>query len=78
MTETGLRKENYVLFLNFLVLSIVTKMSALSGIEAIHIATVLEDCVDQLVVLGKIMPTTFEKRLDAKSVSIFVLFLFIH
>lgn len=47
-------------------------MSALSGIEAIHIATVLEDCVDQLVVLGKIMPTTFEKRLDAKSVSTFV------
>ena len=46
-----------------------SNMSTLTGIEAIHIATVLEDCVDQLVILGQIMPTTFEKRVNSKSVS---------
>lgn len=39
----------------------------LSGSDAIHIATVLEDCVDQLSVLGKIMPHTFDGRPDAFS-----------
>lgn len=37
----------------------------LSGTDAIHIATVLEDCVDQLAVLGRIMPASFEARSDA-------------
>ena len=41
----------------------------LSGSDAIHMATVLEDCVDQLSVLGKIMPASFEGRPDALSVS---------
>ncbi|KAL3848011.1 hypothetical protein ACJMK2_018896 [Sinanodonta woodiana] len=37
----------------------------LNGADAIHMATVLEDCVDQLSVLGKIMPTSYEGRSDA-------------
>ncbi len=41
----------------------------LSGVEAIHVATVLEDCVDQMAVLGRIMPTTFEFRHDVSEVS---------
>lgn len=40
----------------------------LSGSDAIHMATVLEDCVDQLSVLGKIMPASFEGRPDALSI----------
>lgn len=43
--------------------------SSLSGSDAIHIATVLEDCVDQLSVLGKIMPSSFDGRPEAYSVS---------
>ena len=41
---------------------------ALSGVEAIHVSTVLEDCVDQLVILGRIMPVSFEGRSDADEV----------
>lgn len=40
----------------------------LSGVEAIHMATVLEDCVDQLAILGRIMPATYRNRPDAESV----------
>ncbi|CAH1781052.1 unnamed protein product, partial [Owenia fusiformis] len=36
--------------------------------ESIHVAAVLEDCVDQLAVLGKIMPSTFEARKDASEI----------
>jgi len=32
----------------------------LSGVDAIHVATVLEDCVDQLSVLGRVMPVSFQ------------------
>jgi hypothetical protein len=42
----------------------------LGGTDAIHIATVLEDCVDQLSVLGRIMPASFETRVDAVEVMI--------
>ena len=45
----------------------VTKM--LSGVEAIHVATVLEDCVDQLAILGRIMPASYEEKPDADEVS---------
>ena len=41
----------------------------LRGSDAIHVATVLEDCMDQLSVLGRIMPASFEGRPDAMSVS---------
>ncbi len=41
----------------------------LSGVEAIHVATVLEDCVDQLAILGRIMPCTFEEQPEADDVS---------
>ena len=41
---------------------------SLSGIEAIHVATVLEDCVDQLAVLGKIMPVSYEERSNRQEV----------
>ena len=43
---------------------------ALGGIEAIHVATVLEDCVDQLAVLGRIMPVSYEERKDAEEVRV--------
>lgn len=42
--------------------------SALGGIEAIHVATVLEDCVDQLAVLGRIMPVSYEERQDSDEI----------
>lgn len=48
---------------------IVSVAGMLSGTDAIHIATVLEDCVDQLAVLGRIMPASFEARSDAVEVS---------
>ncbi len=41
----------------------------LSGVEAIHVATVLEDCVDQLSILGRIMPASYEEKPDANDVS---------
>ncbi|XP_005104711.1 dynein regulatory complex protein 9 [Aplysia californica] len=40
----------------------------LSGVDAIHVATVLEDCVDQLSVLGRIMPVSFEFKPDAMEI----------
>lgn len=48
---------------------IISVAGMLSGTDAIHIATVLEDCVDQLAVLGRIMPASFEARSDAVEVS---------
>lgn len=55
--------------LNQQVVLIVSAAGMLSGTDAIHIATVLEDCVDQLAVLGRIMPASFEARSDAVEVS---------
>ena len=40
----------------------------LSSLDAVHISAVLEDCVDQLAVLGHIMPTTLEGRPDAPQI----------
>ena len=37
----------------------------LSSLDSIHISAVLEDCVDQLAILGHIMPPTLEGRPDA-------------
>ena len=42
----------------------------LGGVEAIHVATVLEDCVDQLAILGRIMPVSYVDRTDAPDVSL--------
>ncbi|KAI8498737.1 PREDICTED: IQ domain-containing protein G-like [Branchiostoma belcheri] len=36
--------------------------------DVLQVATVLEDCVDQLVVLGKIMPVSYEGRPDADEI----------
>ena len=46
----------------------------LSGVEAIHVATVLEDCVDQLAILGRIMPVSYEEKSDADEVCALDLF----
>ena len=40
----------------------------LSSLDALHVSAVLEDCVDQLEVLGHIMPSTLEGRPDANKV----------
>jgi len=45
-------------------------MNTLSNAEAIHISTVLEDCIDQLIILGRIMPVPYQKRPDAEQVCI--------
>ena len=37
----------------------------LSSLDAVHISAVLEDCVDQLAILGHIMPPSLEGRSDA-------------
>ena len=43
-------------------------MSELMELDSLYITTVLEDTVDQLAVLGKIMPQTYEGRADANEV----------
>jgi len=43
-------------------------MDTLSNAEAIHVSTVLEDCIDQLIILGRIMPVPYQKRPDAEQV----------
>ena len=40
----------------------------LSSLDAIHISAVLEDCVDQLAILGHIMPPTLEGKPDAAQI----------
>ncbi|XP_054771353.2 dynein regulatory complex protein 9-like [Lytechinus pictus] len=40
-------------------------MSELTSLDSVYLSTVLADTVDQLAVLGKIMPSTFEGRQDA-------------
>lgn len=37
-------------------------------LDAIYISSVMEDCVDQLAILGKIMPSSLERRADAEQV----------
>ncbi|XP_033637450.1 dynein regulatory complex protein 9-like isoform X2 [Asterias rubens] len=43
-------------------------MSELMELDSLYITTVLEDTVDQLAVLGKIMPQTYEGRADANEI----------
>ncbi|XP_068686164.1 dynein regulatory complex protein 9-like isoform X2 [Montipora foliosa] len=40
----------------------------LSSLDAVHISAVLEDCVDQLAILGHIMPPSLEGRSDARQI----------
>ncbi|KAJ7378179.1 hypothetical protein OS493_024124 [Desmophyllum pertusum] len=40
----------------------------LSSLDSIHISAVLEDCVDQLAILGHIMPSTLEGRPEAAQI----------
>ena len=40
----------------------------LENIESLHMAAVLADCTDQLAILGKIMPVSFQNRPDADEV----------
>lgn len=37
-------------------------------LDAIYVTSVLEDCVDQLAILGKIMPSSLDGRPDAEQV----------
>lgn len=37
-------------------------------LDAIYVSSVLEDCVDQLAILGKIMPSSLEGRPDAEQI----------
>ena len=53
-----------------LYLCICSSEMRLESVEAMSITAVLEDCVDQLAVLGKIMPSSHEGRPDAAEVSI--------
>lgn len=40
----------------------------LSDLDAIYVSCVLEDCVDQLAILGTIMPSNLERRANAEQV----------
>lgn len=40
----------------------------LSSLDALHISAVLEDCVDQLAILGHIMPSLLDGRPDAREI----------
>ena len=46
-----------------------TKMSCykLSALDAIHVSTVLEDCIDQLAILGRIMPDAKDSKNDVNA-----------
>lgn len=44
-------------------------LTTLKTYEAICASAVLEDCADQLAILGAIMPGSYESRRDAKQVS---------
>uniref|UniRef100_A0A8C3SSY1 IQ motif containing G n=1 Tax=Chelydra serpentina TaxID=8475 RepID=A0A8C3SSY1_CHESE len=54
------------------------KMEIFSPLEAVQICAVLEDCLDQLAILGYIMPVSYEGRTDISNVgaSIFKILLF--
>lgn len=41
---------------------------ALTDVEAIHVATVFDDAVDQLAILGRIMPASFDSRVDRNEI----------
>ena len=43
-------------------------MNSLSGSDTVHMATVLEDCIDQLVILGRIMPVAYRDKPNAAQV----------
>lgn len=43
-------------------------MTHLDILDSIHISSVLDDTVDQLAVLGHIMPSSFEGRPEANEV----------
>lgn len=45
-------------------------LATLKTYEAICTASVLEDCADQLAILGAIMPGSYETRRDARQVKI--------
>ena len=38
----------------------------LDSVDVVHLTTVLEDCVDQLVVLGRIMPASYDAHPGAE------------
>ena len=40
----------------------------LDSIEAVHMSAVLAECTDQLAILGRIMPVSFQNRPDAEQV----------
>ena len=40
----------------------------LSSLDTIHISAVLEDCIDQLAILGHIMPPSLEGKQDAAQI----------
>jgi len=44
-------------------------LATLKAYESVCIASVLEDCADQLAILGAIMPGSYEARKDAKQVT---------
>lgn len=45
-------------------------MTHLDILDSIHISAVLDDTVDQLAVLGHIMPSSFEGRPEANEVKL--------
>jgi kinesin family protein 6/9 len=38
-------------------------MNSLSNVEALHMSAVLEDCIDQLIILGRIMPVAYPDKI---------------
>nr|XP_014433931.1 dynein regulatory complex protein 9 [Pelodiscus sinensis] len=44
------------------------KMEIVSPLEAVQICAVLEDCLDQLAILGYIMPVSYEGRTDISNI----------
>jgi len=49
-------------------------MNTLSNAESIHISTVLEDSIDQLIILGRLMPVPYQKKQDAEQVCVSITF----
>ena len=50
----------------------------LSVLESTQVASVLDDCLDQLNILGSIMPKSYENRQNVQDVSCFFFVSFHH
>uniref|UniRef100_A0A674I2C1 IQ motif containing G n=1 Tax=Terrapene triunguis TaxID=2587831 RepID=A0A674I2C1_9SAUR len=70
MTNSKLKNSNILSPLFMVIKNMANKkMEIFSPLEAVQICAVLEDCLDQLAILGYIMPVSYEGRTDISNVA---------